>query len=230
MCSASGLEDSRRAENMAKVFTATAGSITLAAVGRLFIADQLLAKADVIRAMHERVQCQDPQTECMATSLHEQRSAETYDEVTEDSTTQATLSAGRSGFGYKRARDIAALAHLGALIATKPRIQDGVTAGLPKQPLDSRLAAVIETPLSTYLDALDDEDKPRQSCTSRRRPRQQDEAADEAWQQTVDCRDPASQTRQYQPSNIPTPPLRTRTATTWTSQRTRNAAASSAPL
>ena len=31
---------------------------------RQFIADQLLAKADVIRAMHERVQlCQDPQTE-----------------------------------------------------------------------------------------------------------------------------------------------------------------------
>ena len=31
---------------------------------RQFLADQLLAKADVIRAMHERVQlCQDPQTE-----------------------------------------------------------------------------------------------------------------------------------------------------------------------
>ena len=48
--------------------------------------------------------------------------------------TQATLSAGQSGIGYKRARDIAAPAHLGALIPAKPRIQamiqDGVTAGL----------------------------------------------------------------------------------------------------
>ena len=42
------------------------GSITLGvAVGsRQFITDQLLSNADVIRAMHERVQlCQDPQTE-----------------------------------------------------------------------------------------------------------------------------------------------------------------------
>ena len=51
-------------QNMAKVSTVTAGSITLGvAVGpRQFIADQLLAKADVIRAMRERVQlCRDPQ-------------------------------------------------------------------------------------------------------------------------------------------------------------------------
>ena len=56
--------------------------------------------------------------------------------------TQATRSAGQSGIGYKRARDIAAPAHLGALIAAKPRIQamiqDGVTASLlPKQPLET---------------------------------------------------------------------------------------------
>ena len=53
-------------QNMAKVSTATAGSITLgAAVGpRQYIAEQLLGKADVIRAMHEHVQLsQDPQTE-----------------------------------------------------------------------------------------------------------------------------------------------------------------------
>ena len=68
---------------------------------RQFIADQLLAKADVIRAMHERVHlCQDPQTEvallreCLGVSrinhilrvhghtiLQEQRAAEIYDEV-----------------------------------------------------------------------------------------------------------------------------------------------------
>ena len=66
-----------------------------------FIADQLLAKADVIRAMHERVQlCQDSQTEgalfCESlgvsrinhifrvhghTILLEKRAAEIYDEV-----------------------------------------------------------------------------------------------------------------------------------------------------
>ena len=51
---------------LASVSTVTAGSTTLgvAAGPRQFIADQLLAKADVIRAMHERVQlCRDPQTE-----------------------------------------------------------------------------------------------------------------------------------------------------------------------
>ena len=52
---------------MAKVSTVTAGSITLGVADgpRQYIADQLLVKADVIRAMHERVQlCQDPQTGC----------------------------------------------------------------------------------------------------------------------------------------------------------------------
>ena len=52
-------------QKMATVSTVTAGSTTLGvAVGLLqFIADQLLAKADVIRAMRERVQlCQDPHT------------------------------------------------------------------------------------------------------------------------------------------------------------------------
>ena len=68
---------------------------------RQFIADQLLAKTDVIRAMHERVQlCQDPQTEFAFlreslgasrinrtlqvdghTILQEQRAAEIYDEI-----------------------------------------------------------------------------------------------------------------------------------------------------
>ena len=52
--------------DMAKVPTVTAGSITLGvAVGpRQFMAEQIIAKADVVRAMNERVQlCQDPQTE-----------------------------------------------------------------------------------------------------------------------------------------------------------------------
>ena len=53
-------------QNMANVSTVTARSIALGvAVGSgQYIADQLSAKADVTRAMHERVQlCQDPQTE-----------------------------------------------------------------------------------------------------------------------------------------------------------------------
>ena len=53
-------------QNVAKVSTAADGSTTLGvAVGsQQFVTDQLSAKADVIRAMHERVQlCQDPQTE-----------------------------------------------------------------------------------------------------------------------------------------------------------------------
>ena len=97
----------------------------------------------------------------------------------------ATLSAAQRGIGYKRAGDIAP-AHLGAFIAAKPRIQamihDGVTVGLlPKQPLETRLAAVIETAISTYLDALDDEDKP----TAKLYVQKAAQAADEAWQQTI---------------------------------------------
>ena len=57
-------------------------------------------------------------------------------------------------------------------------IQDGVTAGLlPQQPLETRLAAVIETAISTHLGALDDEDK----ATAKQKAAQ---AADEAWQLT----------------------------------------------
>ena len=51
--------------SLAKTSAVTTGGITLGvAVGsRQFITDQLLSKADVIRAMHERVQhCQEPQT------------------------------------------------------------------------------------------------------------------------------------------------------------------------
>ena len=123
----------------ASVSTVAGGSTTLGvAVGpRQFIADQVLAKADVIRAVHGPVQlCQDPQTEFALlreslgvsrinhilhlhghTVLQKKRAAEIYDEVgfTEDSSEQATLGAGQSGISYKRARDIAGEAQLGAL-------------------------------------------------------------------------------------------------------------------
>ena len=85
-------------------------------------------------------------------------------------------------------------------------IQDGVTACLlPKHPLETRLAAVIGRALSTYFDALDDEDK----ATAKLYVQEVVQPADEAWQQTT------AQTRQCQPSNIPTPPLRMMTAMTW---------------
>ena len=100
--------------------------------------------------------------------------------------TQATLSAGQSGTGFKRARDIAASAHLGALIAAKPRIQamirDAVWAGLlPKQILEARLFEVIETAASTYLSALDSDEQ----ATTRLYVQKAAKAADEAWQQTI---------------------------------------------
>ena len=120
--------------SVAKTSAVTDGSITFGvAVGSWqFIADQLLSKGDVIRAMRERVQlCQDRQEEFALlreslgvsrinhilrvhghTILEEQSAAEVYDEIgkrslerlfpglTEDSMTQATLSAGQSGKGF----------------------------------------------------------------------------------------------------------------------------------
>ena len=79
-------------------------------------------------------------------SLEDQSAAAVHDEIgqwslerllpgfTEDSVTEATLSASQSRIGFKRAQDIAAPAHLGALIAGNPRIhgmiRDAVFAGL----------------------------------------------------------------------------------------------------
>ena len=59
-------------------------------------------------------------------------------------------------------------------------IQDGVLAGfLPKQPQETRLAAVIET--ATSLNALDDEDQ----STAKLYVQKAAQAADAAWQQTL---------------------------------------------
>ena len=104
-------------------------------------------------------------------SNQEQRAAEIYDEVgqrslerlfpgiTEDIMTRATLSAGQSGIGFKRARDIAAPAHLGALTAAKTRIlgmiRDGVRAGLlPQQILETRLSLRSSRPPPPPISAL----------------------------------------------------------------------------
>ena len=102
--------------------------------------------------MHEGVQlCQGPQTE-FAVFVKVQQGAESitcswfwatrdsgknlFDEVgqgsperrfpgfTEQSVQQATLSAGQSGIGCKRSADAALPAHMGAVIAARPRIQE----------------------------------------------------------------------------------------------------------
>ena len=61
-------------------------------------------------------------------------------------------------------------------------IQDAVMAGLlPEQPLVTRLAAVGEAATTANLEAHDDEDKATAKVYSRKAA----QAADEAWQQTV---------------------------------------------
>ena len=130
------------------------------------------------------------------TILEEQCAVAVHDEIgqslerlflglTEDSMTHATLSAGQSGIGFGRARDIAAPAHLGALIAAKPRIQGMIrnavrAALLPEQMLEARLSEVIETPTSTYLSTLDSDAQ----ATAKLYVQNAAQAADEAWQQT----------------------------------------------
>ena len=99
--------------------------------------------------------------------------------------THATLSASQSRIGFKKARDIAAPAHLGALIAAKPRIRgvirDVLLAGLlPEQLLETRLSEVIETATSTYLSALDNDEQ----ATARLSIQKTAQAADESWQHT----------------------------------------------
>ena len=117
------------------------------------IADQLSAKADVIRAMHEGVQlCQNPETEFALlreslgvsrinhilrvhghTILQAQRAAEIQDELGQRSLERVFLGLTEDGMtqatlsagqsGIGFTRDIAAPARLGAPIAAKQRIQ-----------------------------------------------------------------------------------------------------------
>ena len=80
---------------------------------------QLLSKADVIRAMHERVQlCQDKQTEfaLLRESLEVSRInhiLRVHDEFGQRSLDRL-FSTSQSGIGFKRARDIASPAHVGS--------------------------------------------------------------------------------------------------------------------
>ena len=62
-------------------------------------------------------------------------------------------------------------------------IQDAVMAGLPpKQPLVTRLAAIIEAATTTFFEAFEDED----IATAKQHVQKAAQAADEAWQQTVE--------------------------------------------
>ena len=112
------------------------------------------------------------------------------------------LSAGQSRIGFERARDIAAPAHLGShrSQAAYPSNDPRRSVGKPSPRVDpggaARLTAVIEAATSTYLSALDD----NVNCLG-------------------SCRDRVSQTRPLHPWNIPAPPPKRKTATTWTSQR-----------
>ena len=107
----------------AEIGAVVKGNITLGvAMGHCrCIADQLLAKVGVIRALHERAQlCQDPQTEFALTressgvsrikhifSVHghtiltKEAAAKTFDEVAHGAQ-QATHSAGQAGIGCKK--------------------------------------------------------------------------------------------------------------------------------
>ena len=169
-------------------------------------------------------------TPCECTATHqEQRAAEVHDEIGQrslervfpgltESMTQATLSAGQSGIGFKRARDIAA-PHLWALIAAKPRVQtltqDADWAGLlPKQILEARLSEVIETASSTYFSSRDNDEQATAKLYV-----QKAAQTKLGSKQLGDCRDWTSQTRPSHPSDTQAPPPKTKTAVTWTSQR-----------
>ena len=90
------------------------------------------------------------------TILQEQRAAEIYDELGQRSLERffPGFHGREHGTGHTQrrpARDIAALTHLGALVAAKPRIQatfqDAVAAGLlPKHSLEARLERSLKQP------------------------------------------------------------------------------------
>ena len=82
-----------------------------------------------------------------------------------------------------------------------------------EQILETRLSEVIETATSTYLSALDNEER----ATAKLYVQKAAQAADEAWQQTVSGL--VSQTQPLHLWNIPAPPATRKTAVTWTSQR-----------
>ena len=99
---------------------------------------------------------------------------------------KATLSAGQSRIGCKRSVDVARPAHLGAVVAARPRIRDVIRdatiAGLiAVQSLLARLDDLVETASAPFLDTLNDSGK----RTAHSYLQQAVQAADEAWQDMV---------------------------------------------
>ena len=137
------------------------------------------------------------------TILEEQSAAAVYDEIgqrslkqlfpglTEDSMTQATLSAGQSGFGFKRARDIAAPAHLGAKPRTRVRseTQFGQAFSLSRSwrrvSLRSSTIASLEQPSS----ASQDEDSDDMDFPAPRKSAAPSAAFTAHWQQVTRIED-----------------------------------------
>ena len=154
-------------QNVAKVSTGTAGSITLGvAVGpRHFIADQLSAKADVIPTQDGDQLCQDPQTEF---AFRESMGVSRINHILRIH--------GHTIFQEQRAADT----HVEFGQRSLERLFPGLTEdSVTQATLESRSAAVIETAISTYLSALDED-----QATAKLFVQKAAQAAEEAWQQT----------------------------------------------
>ena len=129
------------------------------------------------------------------------------------------LSAGLSRIGFMRARVIAAPAHLGAFIAAKPRILDMIPDAAREGAFSSwrRVSLRSSRPPPPPVSALSTTvSKQRRSCMFRRQLRQQTKPG---CKLSRDRRDHAPQTRTLHPWSSPAPPLKSRTAMTWTSRR-----------
>ena len=147
----------------------------MAAGPRSCVVEQLQAKTDVVRAMHERVQLRWVNHTFRVPGhavLGETEAAKTFSEVgrrsvgrlflglTEDSMEQASLSAG----GGKRLQTRCGCGSpgtLGALIACKPWIVDMIQQAelgglLSRQPLEERFEASIAAVATAFVDTLDD--------------------------------------------------------------------------
>ena len=150
---------------------------------RRCVTDQLLTKADVIRAMHELVQhgiCFFPRrawasaepttsSECMITpcfmkkkppklltKLGKGHSKDSSQGLPRTAQSKPRSVAVQSGIGYKKSVASARPAHLGAFVAAKPRILDVIRNAAAAGLLPGRLDAEVEAASAAFLGALDD--------------------------------------------------------------------------
>ena len=187
--------------SLAKISAVTDGSITLGvAVGfRQFVTDQLASKR-----IHGHKILEEHNAAAIYDEIGQRSLERLFPGLTEDSMAQATLSAGQSGIGFKRARDNAVLAHLGAVIAARQATQFGGSSSWRRASLRSwRPPPPLVSALSTTMS------KQRRSCMFTRQHRQQTKPG---CKLSRDNRDQAPQTRQLHPWNIPAPPLKRKTA------------------